>query len=89
MAEELGIGYIRRTGNEHAKAGNLNHAIRVTRGEFILQLDADHVPLPNILDRMLGHFNDPLMAVVQSPQDFYNVASFTHTVNDNGRPLWD
>ncbi len=89
MSEELGIGYIRRTGNEHAKAGNLNHAISVTSGEFILQLDADHVPLPNILDRMLGHFNDPLMAVVQSPQDFYNVDSFTHIVNDNGRRLWE
>lgn len=89
MAAELGIGYIRRTGNEHAKAGNLNYAISVTKGEFILQLDADHVPLPNILDRMLGHFNDPLMAVVQSPQDFYNVDSFTHIVNDNGRRLWE
>ena len=89
MAEELGIGYIRRAGNANAKAGNLNYAIKVTKGEFILQLDADHVPLPNILDRMLGHFNDPKMAVVQSPQDFYNVDSFTHIVNDRGRRLWE
>src|SRR3954469_12474800 len=46
MTEELGIGYIRRLGNANAKAGNLNHALGVTSGEFILQLDADHVPLP-------------------------------------------
>ena len=89
MCAELGIGYIRRTHNRNAKAGNLNYAMSVTSGEFILQLDADHVPLPNILDRMLGYFNDPKMAVVQSPQDFYNVDSFSHVVNDEGRRLWE
>ena len=89
MTRELGIGYIRRVGNANAKAGNLNHAINVTSGEFILQLDSDHVPLPNIVDRMLGYFNDPKMAEVQSPQDFYNVDSFTHVVNDEGRRLWE
>jgi cellulose synthase (UDP-forming) len=89
MTEELGIGYIRRVGNANAKAGNLNYAISVTSGEFILQLDADHVPLPNIVDRLLGYFNDPKMALVQSPQDFYNVDSFTHVVNNEGRRLWE
>lgn len=89
MAEELGIGYIRRDGNEHAKAGNLNNAIKVTSGEFILQLDADHVPLPNMLDRLLGYFNDPKVGFVQSPQDFYNTDSFTHVVDDEGHWMWE
>ena len=89
MAEELGIGYIRREGNEHAKAGNLNHALTVTDGEFILTLDADHVALPNMLDRLLGYFTDPKVAFVQSPHDFYNTDSFTHVVNDEGRRLWE
>ncbi len=89
MADGLGIGYIRREGNQNAKAGNLNHAFSVTRGEFILQLDADHVPLPSILDRLLGFFNDPKVAYAQSPQDFYNTDSFTHVVNEEGRSLWE
>lgn len=89
MCDELGIGYIRRVGNANAKAGNLNFAISVTSGEFILQLDADHVPLPNIADRLLGYFADPKLALVQAPQDFYNVDSFTHVVNDEGRRLWE
>ncbi|HEX9310709.1 MAG TPA: glycosyltransferase [Gemmatimonadaceae bacterium] len=89
MAEALGIGYIRRVGNENFKAGNLNHAFSVTHGEFILQLDADHVPLPNILDRLLGYFEDPKVAFVQSPQDFYNTDSFAHVVNEEGRSLWE
>jgi cellulose synthase (UDP-forming) len=89
MTQELGIGYIRRVGSANAKAGNLNHALSVTSGEFILQLDSDHVPLSSIIDRLLGYFSDPKMAVVQSPQDFYNVDSFTHVVNDEGRRLWE
>ena len=76
-------------GNGHAKAGNLNHAFGVTSGEFVLQLDADHVPLPNILDRLLGYFNEPTLAFVQSPQDFYNTNSFTHVQNDEGRQMWE
>ena len=89
MAEGLGIGYIRRVGNANAKAGNLNFALSVTSGEFVLQLDADHVPLPAIIDRMLGYFNDARVAVIQSPQDFYNVDSFSHVVRDEGRRLWE
>lgn len=89
MAAALGIGYIRREGNAHAKAGNLNNAFKVTTGEFILQLDADHVPLPNILDRLLGYFEDEKVAFVQSPQDFYNTDSFTHVVNEEHRSLWE
>ncbi len=89
MCQELGVGYIRRRGREHAKAGNLNHALTVTSAEFVLQLDADHVPLPNILDRLLGYFENPKLAMVQSPQDFYNTDSFTHVVNDEGRRLWE
>src|SRR5436309_484706 len=81
---------VRRKTNEHAKAGNLNNALARTRGEFILQLDADHVPLPHMLDRLLGYFTDPDVAFVQSPQDFYNTTdSFTHVINDEGRRLWE
>ncbi len=90
MAEQLGMGYLRREGNEHAKAGNLNHALKHTSGEFILQLDADHVPLPHILDRLLGFFaDDPRMGFVQSPQDFYNLDAFTYEVNESGQRLWE
>lgn len=89
LAEELGIGYIRRVGSANAKAGNLNFAISVTRGEFILQLDTDHVPLPNIVDQLLGYFDDETVAFVQSPQDFYNTDSFTHVVNYNAKSLWE
>ncbi|HEY0950127.1 glycosyltransferase family 2 protein [Nocardioides sp.] len=77
-AEAEGIGWITRSEDwagmpRHAKAGNLNNALLVTEGEFLLILDADQVPLPSILDRTLGYFDDPRMALVQTPQWFVNV----------------
>ncbi len=78
MAEAEGVGYIVRSDDwlgqrRHAKAGNLNNALLSTRGDFILVLDADQVPAPDVLDRTLGYFRDPRMAFVQTPQPFYNL----------------
>jgi cellulose synthase (UDP-forming) len=89
MCQQLGVGYIRRTTHEHAKAGNLNHAMGLVENDYILQLDADHVPLPSILDRLLGYFDDPKVGFVQSPQDYYNTDSFTHVVNDEAKRIWE
>ncbi len=77
-AEQHGIGCLHRTADwvdrpRHAKAGNINNALMATEGEFILILDADQVPTPDILDRVLGYFDDPRMALVQTPQYFVNV----------------
>ena len=88
VAEEIGIRYLRRDAREHAKAGNLNHAMQHATGEFILQLDADHVPLPQIIDRLIGFFEDERVAVTQSPQDFYNTDAFTGDAGGRGRQLW-
>jgi len=78
MAEELGCGYITRsdewTGKpRHAKAGNVNNALLQTFGEFILILDADQIPAPQIVDRCIGYFRNPQVAFVQTPQYFYNL----------------
>jgi cellulose synthase (UDP-forming) len=89
LAEDLGIEYLRRPDNRHAKAGNLNHALANSTGEFILQLDADHVPQPHILDRLLGFFADERVALAQSPQDFYNTDAFTYDVNETARRIWE
>jgi cellulose synthase (UDP-forming) len=77
-ADRLGVGYITRgvewAGHpRHAKAGNVNNALMVTEGEFLLILDADQVPDAAILDRTLPYFADEQVALVQTPQHFGNV----------------
>ena len=78
LAAALGARYLARTTHEHAKAGNLNHALGVVDTEILAVLDADHVAAPEFLRATLGYFADPQVALVQTPQDFYNVTSFEH-----------
>ncbi len=77
-ADQHGIGYLTRSEDwtdrpRHAKAGNLNNALMTTHGEFLLILDADQIPEPDILDKTLGYFNNRRVALVQTPQYFSNV----------------
>ncbi len=72
LALELGCEYITREENIHAKAGNLNHAITKTNGELIVVFDADFIPTINFLTRTVGFFQDTNIALVQTPQTFYN-----------------
>ena len=80
LAAEIDVGYITRSAEwsdrpRHAKAGNLNNALMMTEGEFLLVLDSDQVPSPQTLDHVLGYFEDERVAFVQTPQVFENVPS--------------
>ena len=85
MAHTLGAHYLTRDDNRDAKAGNINSALRVIEADLIAVLDADHVVRPDFLHHTLGYFDDPKVAVVQTPQDFYNVDSFEHAVRRGRR----
>lgn len=81
LARELGCHYLARPTREHAKAGNLNYGLQHSSGEFVAVLDADHVPVPEFLDRLLGYFSDERVAFVQAPQEFANIDSYQHWVD--------
>jgi cellulose synthase (UDP-forming) len=78
LARSWNARYMTRTEKANAKAGNINHALPLTDGEFVLVLDADHVPLPDALDTLVGYFEDPKVALVQTPHDFSNHDSIQH-----------
>ncbi|AWB22275.1 cellulose synthase [Methylobacterium currus] len=83
--ETVGARYLRRPDNKGAKAGNLNNGLRATAAEtdapLILVLDADFAPQADILTRMVGLFDDPRAAVVQSPQFFFNADPIQHNLS--------
>lgn len=71
LCEQLGVHYLTRTDNRHAKAGNINAALPRTDGELILFLDADHVPTVDILQHTVGGFlEDQNLFLVQTPHFF-------------------
>ena len=72
LATSLGAGYLTRVGNAHAKAGNVNAALSQTDGEFVAIFDVDHIPEPDFLDAVLGHFRVSSVGFVQSGLAFHN-----------------
>ena len=69
---EKGVGYITRPDNKHAKAGNINHALKHISADYFAIFDADFVPQRNFLMRTLGFFEDEGVGIVQVPHAFYN-----------------
>ena len=84
LAESLGCQYLARPTHEHAKAGNLNYGLAHSDGEFIAIFDADHAPQRGFLTRTLGYFENPQVAFVQTPQDFFNLDSYQHRWRKEG-----
>ncbi len=87
LAEELGVRYLARGPNINAKAGNLNYGLAHSTADFVMVLDADHIVLPHALDTTLGFFRDACVAMVQTPQDYYNVDAFQF-INARNGALW-
>ncbi|MFU8785587.1 glycosyltransferase, partial [Aliidiomarina sp.] len=76
-AKKVGVGYIVRKDNTHAKAGNLNNALKITEGEFIAIFDCDHIPTRSFLQLAMGWFHeDPKLALLQTPHHFFSPDPF-------------
>lgn len=77
FAERAGVEYVTRDNNAHAKAGNINHALRCLHGEFVAIFDSDHVPERSFLQTTLGWFlRDSCLGLVQTPHYFYSPDPF-------------
>ena len=77
FAERVGVGYVTRDNNAHAKAGNINAALARTNGELVAIFDCDHVPTRSFLQMTLGWFaRDHRLGLVQTPHHFYSPDPF-------------
>ncbi|MBY0454903.1 MAG: UDP-forming cellulose synthase catalytic subunit [Burkholderiaceae bacterium] len=77
FAESVGVGYMIRPDNNHAKAGNLNHALKFTDGELVAIFDCDHIPTRTFLTTAAGWFQrDPKCAMLQTPHHFFSPDPF-------------
>jgi cellulose synthase (UDP-forming) len=71
LASDFGFNYaVRPDRGKHKKSGNLRYAYAHTFGEFFVILDADFAPRPDFLAETLPYFDDPDIAIVQTPQYF-------------------
>ncbi|MDD3645183.1 MAG: UDP-forming cellulose synthase catalytic subunit [Bacteroidales bacterium] len=74
ICKNTGAIYVTREKNEHAKAGNLNAALKDhARGDLVVIFDADHIPTMDFLENTVGFFlKDPKLFLVQTPHYFIN-----------------
>lgn len=73
LCAALGVNYLTRARNEHAKAGNLNNGLQHSTGDLIAVFDADHAPARNFLEETVGYFNtEKNLFLVQTPHFFIN-----------------
>ncbi|MBO1075619.1 UDP-forming cellulose synthase catalytic subunit [Roseomonas marmotae] len=90
FCEEIGCGYMIRPDNKGAKAGNINHALGKTNGEYVAIFDCDHVPVRAFLQLTIGWMlRDREIGMLQTPHHFYspdpferNLASGTRVPNE-------
>lgn len=98
LAERMGVGYLDRENNEHAKAGNLNHALEVTHSPYVVTLDADMIPHREFLLHTIPFFISQELenkdkkeeeqihiGFVQTPQAFYNPDLFQFNLYSENR----
>ena len=60
------IEFHHRTNRHGFKAGALDEAMPTVKGEFIAIFDADFVPPPDMFQKMIHHFTDERVGVVQA-----------------------
>ena len=90
FAKDVGVEYVARTTHEHAKAGNINNALKLAKGEFVSIFDCDHVPTRSFLQMTMGWFlKDKKLAMMQTPHHFFspdpferNLGRFRKTPNE-------
>src|SRR5580698_9468232 len=82
FAFQAGVGYKIRPDNKHAKAGNINTALKTLTSPYIAIFDCDHVPTRSFLQMTLGWMlRDSNLAMLQTPHHFYSPDPFERNLS--------
>jgi cellulose synthase (UDP-forming) len=76
LAKKYNAGYVTRNNRLWAKSGNLNNGLKSSSSDFFAIFDADQVPKPDFITKMLPYMKDEKLAMVQSPQHYGNTDKF-------------
>jgi cellulose synthase (UDP-forming) len=87
LCAELGVRYLTREENTHAKAGNLNFGLAHSQGDLVAVFDADHAPAQDFLTETVGFFSqDEKLFLVQTPHFFLNPDPIERNIGAVGMP---
>jgi cellulose synthase (UDP-forming) len=82
FCESVGVGYITRNDNKHAKAGNINAALKTMSAPYAAIFDCDHIPTRSFLQLTLAWFlKDQELGMLQTPHFFYSPDPFERNLH--------
>ncbi len=88
FAEQVNVGYITRNNNFHGKAGNINHALMITKSDYVTILECDHIPVRSFLQLTMGCFlEDEQLALIQTSHHLYSPDPFERNISDFKKTL--
>ncbi len=67
------IDYYHKKDERGFKAGNINAVFTYTKGDYIVILDSDHIPVSNLLRKFVSVIKDPNIGFVQAKVSYRNV----------------
>jgi cellulose synthase/poly-beta-1,6-N-acetylglucosamine synthase-like glycosyltransferase len=68
----IDISHVQRGSREGFKAGALSYGLETAKGEFIAVFDADNLPRPDFLKRIMPYFESYKIGMVQARWSFLN-----------------
>lgn len=77
--QNLNIRHIYRQQRQGFKAGALEYGLAIAKGELVAIFDADFVPPPDTLLKMVHYFSDPQVGMVQARWEHLNRSYSTLT----------
>jgi cellulose synthase/poly-beta-1,6-N-acetylglucosamine synthase-like glycosyltransferase len=81
FCEENQILFHHKKDDRGFKAGNINAVLHHTRGEYIVVLDSDHIPEPDLLNQFATVINDPTVGYIQAKVKYRNVKRLYQSAN--------
>ncbi|MHA2244585.1 MAG: glycosyltransferase [Candidatus Hodarchaeales archaeon] len=81
FCEESHIQFYHKADTRGFKAGNINAVLDKTRGEFIVILDSDHIPVPTLLTEFSKAMSDKKIGYIQAKVSYRNTQKLYQAAN--------
>ncbi|MFX0211056.1 MAG: glycosyltransferase [Candidatus Hodarchaeota archaeon] len=81
FCEKYQIKFYHKPDTRGFKAGNINAVLDKTRGDFIVILDSDHIPVPNLLIEFSKVISDEKVGYVQAKVSYRNTQRLYQAAN--------
>ncbi len=78
---QKGIVFYHKKDERGFKAGNINAVLNFTKGDYVVILDSDHIPVPSLLQQFSSIVKNPKIGFIQAKVSYRNVTRLYQKAN--------